>query len=294
MSTFREQSEELQERVNEILMDSKLSVIVEGEHDILAYEVFFDEDKCHIEEFHGKEKAEIVIREINKVNPSKAIAILDMDLDGVKGKEYPENVFLTDAHDIDTQMFLSEAFFRVAKEYYTRANTTPKQKMVNIREKIITLGRPLSYMRILSDEEEYGFAFKASEEHTKEFPYEDYLKLSKNDCEYLGDAKMVEVVCRYRNQGIKKNQSVLTEKIQQIGGRGYDDFVMLHGHDLMSLMGLLIKPYGKAKAKIKKHDEVEQDFRLAYYSFFTNSSLYSSLLDYSKSHSTPFLRSINY
>ena len=44
MGKFQEQSEEMQERINEILMDKKLSVIVEGEHDILAYEIFFDED----------------------------------------------------------------------------------------------------------------------------------------------------------------------------------------------------------------------------------------------------------
>lgn len=293
METFRAQSEELQERVNEILMDSKLSIIVEGEHDILAYELFFDEDNSHIEEFHGKEDAEIVIREVNKVNSSRAIAILDKDLDAINGKEYPKNVFLTDAHDIDAQMFLSNAFYRVAREYYTRANTTPKLKLDGIRHKIITFARPLSYMRVLNAEEGFKFAFKASKDHPKEFPYRDFLKLSKTDCEYRGDAKMVETVCRYRNQGAGIDLGELEEKIKQIALRGYDDQEILHGHDLMSLMGLLLLHYGKTNAKIKKNDEVEQDFRLAYYSDFKNSSLYASLQDYSKNYSISFLRDVS-
>lgn len=293
MESFREQSEELQERVNEIIMDSKLSVIVEGEHDILAYEVFIDEDQCHIEQFNGKENAEQVILEVNKVKPLAAIAILDRDLDTLNDKEYPQNVFLTDAHDIDTQMFLSDAFYRVAREIYTRANTSPKAKMEGIRNEIITLVRPLSYMRILSNEKGYNFAFKASNKHPKPFPYRDFLCLSRSQCSYGGDKKMITTTCRYRNQGAGMDEKEMKRNIDAIASRGYDDYIILHGHDMMSLMGLLVVRYGRAKDKEMNNEEVERAFRLTYYSYFLKSGLYQSLKSYADKLSLPFLRQIN-
>ena len=286
--TFREISEDLQERVNEILMDSTLSVVVEGEHDILVYEGFLNEDYCHLEEFNGKENAMLVIEEVNKINSKRAIAILDKDLDAIKEITYPDNVFLTDAHDIDTQMFLSDAFYRVAKELYTSTNTRPKKKIQDIRNLIISIAQPLSYMRIASDEMHYGFAFKPSKEHPKPFAYKDLVRINRNDCTYLGDDNMIGVTCRYRNQGVSRNVAEIKRKIEEIRERQYADELVLHGHDLMNVMGLLVLRYGASRTILRQSDEIEQLFRLTYYKEFKMSILYQTLKEYSRIIEVPF------
>lgn len=289
MGQFREQSEELQERVNEILMDSTLSVIVEGEHDVLAYENFLDKDYCHIEQFQGKEKALQVIGEVNKQNPKRAIAIIDSDLDVINGREYPDNIFLTDAHDIDTQMFLSKAYYRVAREYYTNDNTAPQKKMDDIRDEIISFALPLSFMRAASDALNYHFAFKASAKHPKPFPYGRLVKVERKTIEYLGDDNMIKVTCCYRNQGVKKNVNEIKAKITELYHKGYDVKYILHGHDLMNMMGLLIIRYGKRDSSVKPGEEVEQAFRLSYFHEFHNSILYQNLKKYANNTSIPFV-----
>ena len=289
MKSFREHSEELQERVNEILMDSKLSVVVEGDHDILAYEIIFNEDECHFEQFCGKENAIMVMAEVNKIKPERAIAILDNDLDQLQGKRYPDNVFFCDAHDIDAQMFLSDTYYRVAREYYTKSNTSSKQKMSDIRTQIKEFSRPLSIMRVVSDELKLHFAFKASEKHPKAFPYKDLLKLNHHECVYLGDDNLVKVTCQYRNQGIKLDQNTITQKVKAIAQRGYDDSMLLHGHDLMNMMGQLVIRYGRAKATAVCSDELERSFRLAYANELHSCGLYQRLASYFGDESIRYL-----
>lgn len=291
METFREQSEDIQLRVTEMLMDSRLSVIVEGRHDKLTLERFFDDKYCSFEQFNGKEKAEMAIQLVNAVDPTRAIAILDHDLDFLDSKSYPSNVFLTDGHDLDIQLFFSDAFYRVAREYFSEEETSTKTKLNNIRKTIVTFARPLAYMRVVSKEKGYDFAFKASKEHNKPFPYKNLVQVDNKTCKFLGDEKTVQTACCYRNQGKGKDQKLMLADVRAIAKRNYSDKELLHGHDLMNFFGLVVAYYGPASSSSKNVDDIECSFRLTYSNEFYKTTLYEALKKYCEYNKKPILAS---
>jgi hypothetical protein len=72
--------------------------------------------------------------------------------------------------------------------------------------------------------------------------------------------------------------------------RGFDDTMILHGHDLMNIMGQLVIRYGRAKATAVCSDELERSFRLAYKSEFHGSILYQNLKRFFGNEQSRYLR----
>lgn len=291
MGNFREQSEDIQLRVTEMLMDSRLSVIVEGRHDKLTLERFFDNKFCSFEQFNGKESVELAIQMVNAEDSSRAIAIIDQDLDFLSSKSYPSNVFLTDGHDLDIQLFFSDAFYRVAREYFSEEETSTKAKLNDIRKTIVSFARPLAYMRVVSMEKGYNFAFKASKEHNKPFPYKNLVQVDNKTCKFLGDEKTVQTACCYRNQGKGKDQKALLSDVRAVAMRKYSDKELLHGHDLMNFFGLVVAYYGPARSSSKSVDEIECSFRLTYNNEFYKTTLFEALKQYSENYKIKILAS---
>lgn len=290
--TFREESEELDTLVSEFKMDKHATVLVEGETDVLLYEKFMDTTICRLYPVQGKEKVKEIINLISKDGIETVCAIIDADLDHITGKEYKNNIFITDGHDAEIMMFLSDAFARVIKEYYQSKYCSESNEIIKVREKLISLALPLSYMRLLSTSKALNFAFKPDNETSKCFPYGKFIEVNNKKNEHLTISKLIQTVCSYNNnQGAGKDQKQMEVQLTELMKKKYEEKHILHGHDLMNIIALSLKYYGKSNKKKNEADDIETAFRLAYsIDYFKTTTLYSALEQYSKKIGKAILR----
>ena len=289
---FREESEDIDTLVSEFKMDKRATVLVEGETDVLLYEKFIDTTICRLYPVQGKEKVKEIINLISKDGIETVCAIIDADLDHISGKEYTNNIFITDGHDAEIMMFLSDAFVRVVKEYYQSKYYSESNEIIKVREKLISLALPLSYMRLLSTSKALNFAFKPDNETSKCFPYSKIIEANNKKFEHLTISKLIQVVCSYNNnQGAGKDQKQMEIQLTELMKMQYEEKDILHGHDLTNIVALSLKYYGKSNKKNKVADDIETAFRLAYsLDNFKTTALYSKLEQYSQKIDKPILR----
>ena len=289
---FREESEDLYTLVSEFKMDKHATVLVEGETDVLLYEKFLDTTICRLYPLQGKEKVKDIINLISKDGIERICAIIDADLDHITGAEYINNIFITDGHDAEIMMFLSDAFVRVIKEYYQSKYCSESSEIIKTRAKLISLALPLSYMRLLSLKNALNFAFKPDNETSKCFPYGKIIEANNKKLEHLAISKLIQVVCSYNNnQGAGKDQKQMEVQLTELMKKKYEEKQILHGHDLMNIIALSLKYYGKSNKKKNEADDIETAFRLAYsIDYFKTTTLYSALEQYSKKIGKAILR----
>ena len=273
-------------------MDCSLSILLEGDCDELLYSKFFNRDHCTIEVMDGKDYLLEVLGYINAQKPEAAIAIVDADLDHITGTKYGDNVFLTDSHDADTEMFLSDAFFRVAKEFYSKNKATNNMELEKIRQEIIRLEIPMACLRIYDKETKRNFSFKPNDEDDSPFPYKKLIESNKNGMKYKGVKVLVKTACSYnRNQGIRLDQDALMKGVNDVMERQYPVGLILHGHDLTHILALSLLCYGKKNKQKRNNEDFESAFRLAYSKDdFSKTKLYGMLKDYSDARKIPFLK----
>lgn len=289
---FREESEDIDTLVSEFKMDKHAIVLVEGETDVLLYEKFIDTTMCRLYPLQGKEKVIEIINSINEEGIERVCAIIDADLDYITREQYTNNIFITDGHDAEIMMFLSDAFVSVIKEYYQSKYCSENSVIIKTREKLILLALPLAYMRLLSKDLSFNFAFKPVEETSKSFPYGKFIEVNNKKIEHLTISKLIQTVCSYNNnQGAGKDQKQMEVQLTELMKKKYEEKQILHGHDLMNIIALSLKYYGKSNKKNKVADDIETAFRLAYsIDYFKTTTLYSALELYSKKIDIPILR----
>lgn len=291
MCSFKEEIDDAELRATEIVMDSSLSVLLEGDCDELLYGKFLDENCCKIEVMDGKENVVEVMEFINQKKPTAAIAIIDADLDYIQDIKYSENIFLTDSHDADTEMFLSDAFYRVAKEFYSKNKAGTIDELKRIQNTIIDIEIPMACLRIYDKEKQLNFAFKPNSDDEKSFPYGKFIDSDKNQLNHKGVKTMVKIACSYdSDQGRGMNQNEIVDGVNEIIKRDYPANHIIHGHDLMHILSLSLKRYGKKNKQNRNNEDWESSFRLAYSKTeFENTKLYGKLKDYSIDSEIPFL-----
>lgn len=291
MCTFREEINDAELRATEIVMGSSLSILLEGDCDELLYSKFLNDNYCKIEVMDGKDNVVEVMGFINQKKPTAAIAIIDADLDYINKKAYPDNFFMTDSHDADTEMFLSDAFFRVAREFYSKNKASTTDNLKSIRNEIINIEKPMACLRIYDKENQLSFSFKPNSDDDKSFPYGKFIECDKNKLNHKGVKTMVKIACSYdSDQGRGMNQDEMVDGVNGIIKRDYPAPLIIHGHDLMHILSLSLKRYGKKNKQNRTNEDWESSFRLAYSkSDFEHTQLYGKLKDYSNESKIPFL-----
>lgn len=291
MCSFKEEINDPELRATEIVMDSSLSILLEGDCDKLLFSKFLDKNYCKIEVMNGKENVVEVMGFINQKKPAAAIAIIDADLDYIRKVAYPDNFFLTDSHDADTEMFLSDAFYRVTREFYSKNKAGTIDELKSIQDEIIGIEIPMACLRIYDKEQQLNFAFKPNSDDDKSFPYGKFIDCDKNKLNHKGVKTMVKITCSYDgDQGRGMNQEEIVDGVNEIIKREYPESYIIHGHDLMHILSLSLKRYGKKNKQNRTNEDWESCFRLSYSKAeFENTKLYGRLKDYSIDRRIPFL-----
>ena len=284
-------------------------VYVEGDTDKVTLEDFFN-DMVIVRVFDGKNRKNAVIIAMKEVARSprklrKTIGIIDADFNRITGTiKNIDNLFYTDYHDLDVQIFLSEALIKFIKLFMFKPDNVNFKK---VRNKCVELANEygyflLSFYKNQIYREEFEKWIKNIDYYLQE-PNTSFL--NKLICSHLKTAckhkllqkeKYCRIINRIKTLKDKKIHRTLT----------YD---LVNGHDVIRAFSKLIlwekmnlqkKNLSNAYKNLlfNKYKEferfmrnIENGLRIAYdYDCFLKSELFSKIKEYQISSKVPFLR----
>ena len=122
-------------------------LLVEGDEDEKLYGQFTDRRACRIQIAHGKPNLMRALSILEGAGFSGILAIADPDFSVLEGTAPASpNLLFADGHDLETMLLSSPALDKVLHEL----GDAGKLAGVDVREKLLAIGKPIGYVRWLS------------------------------------------------------------------------------------------------------------------------------------------------
>ena len=252
---------------NSIAMDQSLTsyfLIVEGATDAGLFSNFTDENTCNIIFLNSRENVITIMSDLEKARKNvNAFAIIDKDQESIFptiGK-LPDHTFFTDTNDIETMIFFSDTFCKVAKELFPVSKCKNNQSINSIIDIVIKLALSIGELRLVDKREKLNMSFKKPK-NRNELDFKKFIQ--QKDMSYKGDEKMIEAI-----KGHSLKPQINTEFVKQallaLRSEKYSDHDIIVGHDVTRIIALALKQaYSKDATKNFTNEQVELSFRLAY------------------------------
>jgi|LSQX01.1.fsa_nt_gb hypothetical protein len=235
-------------------------IIVEDEYDKLVYQKFFTANnhiftsiKSTTDSSRGYKNVEEIVDHISTTTNAYIFGIRDADYTSFNPSYIPkDNVFLTDARDIEMMMFECDD---VKKEFCDKYND-----YTNIYKLSISISKEIGFYRAFNDVNEVGFSFK------KKLKF-DFLR----DINNRDDLK---VVIDYLSELFSQNVvGYSTDDFSTFkhSNSSKQSFILCQGHDVIRILATLLPQ------QIKK-ESLENDL-VTYYSSscFSSSALFRDI-----------------
>lgn len=235
-------------------------IIVEDEYDKLVYQKFFTANnhiftsiKSTTDSSRGYKNVEEIVDQISTTTNAYIFGIRDADYTSFNPSYIPkDNVFLTDARDIEMMMFECD---EVKKEFCDKYND-----YTNIYKLSISISKEIGFYRAFNDVNEVGFSFK------KKLKF-DFLR----DINNRDDLK---VVIDYLSELFSQNVvGYSTDDFSTFkhSNSSKQSFILCQGHDVIRILATLLPQ------QIKK-ESLENDL-VTYYSSscFSSSALFRDI-----------------
>lgn len=267
--------------VNEICMDenkNEMYFLVEGTSDRDVYVKFVDKQKVSFIICNSKENVFKIYDGVkqNQGHGSYVYAIVDMDYDlhfGCLRKD--SHILYTDSHDLEIMILYSDVFEHIAKGIYSNQKLLDFGSIEYFRNYISGLCIRLGLFRIINIEKGLCLRLKANIDKDKEFPYQKFISKGV----FLGDEALLNTIKIYNKQPAAFENRELINAMEAIPRSDNDEHLILHGHDVTSVMALLTKKYGKKGLDINNREQVELNFRLAYsFDCFKQTKLFEKIM----------------
>lgn len=257
---------------------SKLFVAVEGVTDFRLYSKVFVTSVCEIVVGESKQNVVEAVILCNEKHLQGVIGIVDADFWHMDKQQIPENIFITDSHDLETMLINSKAYENVLLEYGDggKVNRFEMRKKKTIKETLLENVALVGYLRKLSLTYEWGFNFN-------HLDFKEFTTIS--DLAIEEERLIKSLVFHCKKQEVKNSEMVIQILHQTISPQD-DLWQVCCGHDLMELMTLgFIHLFGNYNAKKMIVGQLEGSFRLAYQDYyFKQTKLYESLCKWEEKH----------
>jgi hypothetical protein len=203
-------------------------LLVEGHNDDRTLSNFIDETNCSMVISFGKENAMEALRLLEEDGFEGVVCVVDSDFDHIDGVNHDfDSLILTEHHDMDMTLFMSDAFVRVLydagiKVKSDRVNASPAE----IRKLILGAAGPLASLRWLSYKREWRLNFKDI----------DFIFISRTKLE-CDISAMIDIVSANSSD---KSGELSPENLKRVFrlATGYDLSVLCNGHDVMTIFGI--------------------------------------------------------
>ncbi len=239
----------------------KVWIIVEGITDQLLFSKLFHRRNVEIEISYGGLNS--LLKAVSELleETDRVIGIRDADfLHLEKIKEPPENIFLTDYHDVEMMLIACDkAYSQVAAEYL-------KQEI--LRDKILQSIAFIAGIRWINDSCDLELNFKGL--GFGNFYDGNTAELDEEKC-------LNEIIKRSPNKKEELSKEDVEFKIENVS----DYFNLCNGHDFHKALALIVSSNSK---KGINDAEIGKEFRIAYrFEDFQQSDLYKRLIKWSDS-----------
>lgn len=279
---------------NEIAMDSthtEINIILEGATDAKLFEDFTDEDKCTIYQVKNRENVINLMQQLAGINKNGyTIGIVDDDQNRLLGDEVlPPNTLYTDTNDIETMIFWSAAFPKIARHLFAYDKTPDSSAIKSIHRKLWERALPVGELRIINKINGWGLSFKDGG-GKKDLDFGKFINW-KTDMTYKGDDELVTAV-KGHNHRPEINNNDAKASLVALRKEKHKPWEIVVGHDLTKMIALsLKKALGKKESSDYEREQVEVSFRLAYsLDDFRKTQLYQNMNSMMEHHKIGFLK----
>lgn len=229
---------------------------------------------------------------IETVNESKmlsmlCVGIIDNDFRGIITEGYeklPDNVFVTDDHDLEMTMYKTDAFDKIIVNSCPAIN---HNYIAKIKAEILEVVYYIGYIKIANKHQDFKLFFKKEKrknDHstiTGSFDYPKYemvftQKMIKIEEKIIKDEnQLIQAVINF-NKADKCKQP-LVDAFNAEKEVNYDKWLLGNGHDFTYLLMHLLK---KGLSESMEMDTIEEKLYLAYGDAITETNLYNSIIDF--------------
>lgn len=279
---------------NEISMDnshSEICIIVEGATDAKLMEDFTVDDKCSIYQVTTRDNVvELMNMLKNRAKNDYTIGIVDNDQNRLDGKEVlPPNTLYTDTNDIETMIFWSGAFPKIARQLFAYEKTPDAASISKVQKLLGSNAMRVGELRIVSKRNGWNLSFKDSS-GKKDLDFKKFINW-RTDMAYTGDDDLITAVKGHCHRPDINNADAKRGLIELRKER-HNPCEVVVGHDLTKMVALALKQaYCNDETKNFEKGQVELAFRLAYsLDFFRNSQLYQNMNGMMAHHGIVFMR----
>ncbi|WP_201510388.1 hypothetical protein [Psychrobacter alimentarius] len=264
MSSIQEASNKPINIINSILMSfnhpdgKKKNLIIEGKTDIKLFKNFINEEKVKVRAVTGKDNVLKVMTNFPVDKKCFIHAVVDADFDHIlnkKDERERNQIYLTDFHDMEIIMILSESFDRLFNEYRDYSIENDFMNIEKLKSIVFEVCKQIGRIRYLNYVNNYELKFK-------NISYDDCI-IYRNDNLMLDiDNLLYKLIQRseYSMVGI----DVLKEKLIELENINFQLEQICCGHDFTKLLAILLKKSEYFEGKNHSSEKLESSLRLSF------------------------------
>lgn len=254
-------------------------LFVEGETDYALFANYFTQEKCNIKRLKGKDNVLNLIEIMVHSGDSLCFAIVDADFWHIEKKQPPhENIFVTDTHDIETQIFISPAVEKVCRELFPSGETQGIiERLSSIRSQIMTAASRMAIIRFANYKRNLNICFYIDKDNSEVINWEPAINIRSFSVNF---EHLLRIVCREDYSQIIRIRPHINQCSEECRANKYNLLQLCNGHDVVFVTLLYLKSNGKKKeCENLSSKDLEKMLRLAYEAdFFRETNLYKNLL----------------
>lgn len=267
---------------------------IEGETDLKFWKKFIDRHNVRIKVCSGKEAVIDTLRRLRSSGQNKYLGIVDRDFDDFLAIEYKiDNLFLTDCHDIEMDMYKSNTFSNVLP-ILDQADKITKFEELNherIIQTVFCITNKIGHLKLADKLNDICLLYADKDKNIKP-KYEDSIN---SKCEIDDSSRLVDIVytfSRSKNVTPKYSKPEIVKLVESSKMKNYDTFQLSNGHDVTYILYLLLKKKLNINIDILNHskDIYISDLLLASYDwkYFRETNLCQSLIKWSINNKLSF------
>lgn len=216
-------------------------------------------------------------------NGMRCFGIIDRDFRGILGSEaLPDNIFITDEHDIELMMCHSGSLAKVLNNYDSSQKIDDYEATHGqVRDFVLDLTDKIGYLKLLDKRVDLNLRLKC-EKKDKEIvlpPYENFLN---KECGIKSIDEMIRQLVDWSNShGKKPNRSLadIVNAYNQEADLLQDSWQLSNGHDFAYMLAYIV--WKKIGCKKKTRTQIEDELILAYeHEYFKKTAMFQRMRDW--------------
>ena len=261
-------------------------VFVEGGSDFKLWRNFMQKRQTKVTICNGCDNV-IEATVLGNEKGIRCFGIIDRDFRSILGsEELPDNVFITDDHDIELMISHCDSLGKVLNNYDSSQKIDDYEfAHGSVREHVLALTDQIGYLKLLHKRNDLNISLKKKDKDgDMELP--NYERFLDQHCQIKSTTDMIAYLLQWsENHGKKANKSVeeIVEAYTTEVSTVQDSWQLSNGHDFAYLLSYFV--HKEIGCKKKSRQEIESDLVLAYeHEYFKNTLMCREMFDWFMAH----------